>query len=133
MTAREHLLDQLAATVRGSQRSRRRLLEEIREDLTDAVQTEMDAGLDAATAEAVVVARFGDATTVATRWNRDAAERSAALRRNVVLVLAAAVTAGALGVTQHASGKSSPTQRKACTHDALHLQCRNDLARPARP
>jgi hypothetical protein len=133
MTAREHLLDQLAATVRGSQRSRRRLLEEIREDLTDAVQTEMDAGLDAATAEAVVVARFGDATTVATRWNRDAAERSAALRRNVVLVLAAAVTAGALGVTQHASGKSSPTQRKACTHAALHLQCRNDLARPARP
>ena len=130
MTTKDQLLAQLAATLRGPRRARRRLLEEIREDLNDAVQAQLDAGVDAAAAEAVALARFGDASTVATRWNSDHAARSVALRRNVVLVLAAAATAGALGVTQHASGKSSPERLRGGT-DA-HLPCPQHLKPSAR-
>jgi hypothetical protein len=130
VTAKEQLLAELTETVRGSRRARRRLLEEIREDLRDAVQAELDAGIDAGTAEAVVLARFGDASTVATRWNSDHAERSFALRRNVVVVLTAAATAAALGVTQHASGKSSPTRLLGCTHASRDLSCR-DARKPS--
>jgi hypothetical protein len=120
MTASQELLAELAAALRGPRRARRRLLDEIREDLRDAVQAERNTGADAARSEAEVVARFGDATTVARRWNREHARRSVALRRNVVLVLAAAATAATLGVTQHASGKSSPTRSKGCKPLAEH-------------
>jgi hypothetical protein len=99
------------------------LLDEIREDLTDAVRAELDAGLDSARAEAAVLARFGDVSTVAARWNSDQAKRSVALRRNVALALAAAVAAGALGVAQLASGKSPPERVKGCARASAKLPC----------
>jgi thiamine biosynthesis lipoprotein ApbE len=132
VTASEQLLAQLAATLRGPRRARRRLLEEIREDLSDAVQAELNASVDAVTAEAVVLARFGDASTVAIRWNSEHAKRIVALRRNLVLVLAAAATAGALGVTQHASGKSSPTRARGCTNTYQSLPCAPARGQPQR-
>src|SRR5215216_1111243 len=87
MTATDQLLAQLAATLRGSRSARRRLLDELREDLSDAVQTERDSGLDSAAAENLVVARFGSPLALAERWNRDQAGRRVAIRRNVMLVL----------------------------------------------
>jgi hypothetical protein len=129
VTPREQLLAELAATVRGPRHARRRLLEEIREDLRDAVQAELDDGLDPAAAEDVVVDRFGDASAIAMRWNRDHAERRGALRRNVVLVLAAAVTASALGITQHASGTNPPSRVRDCANVSRDVSCPHDRAR----
>jgi hypothetical protein len=105
MTATDRLLSDLAATLDGS-RNARRLLDEIREDIRDAVQAERSRGLETAAAEDFVITRFGSPLELAASWNRDHAKRRRAARRNVALVLVAAATAGTLGVTQYASGKS---------------------------
>jgi hypothetical protein len=126
MTATDQLLSELAATLDGS-RSARRLLEEIREDIRDAVQAERSRGLETAAAEDFVIIRFGSPLKLATSWNRDHAKRRRAARRNVALVLAAAATAGTLGITQHASGKSPPA-RTSCVDIRM-----SDGCHPVRP
>jgi hypothetical protein len=113
-TVKEQLLDELAGSLRGSRRARRRLLTEIEEDFEDALRAERAAGLSARSAEAEVLARFGCADDLVEPWNSDQAERRGAIRRNAVLVVLAAVLAGALGVTQYASGRNSPGPRTKC-------------------
>lgn len=113
-TAKDQLLDELASSLRGPRRARRRLLAEIDEDFEDALRAERAAGLSARSAEAEVLARFGCPDDMAERWNGDQAERRGAIRRNAVLVVLAAVIAGALGVTQYATGTNSPVPRSKC-------------------
>jgi hypothetical protein len=121
MTATDQLLSELASTLDGS-RNARRLLDEIREDICDAVQAERRRGLETAAAEDVVITRFGSPLELAASWNRDHAKRRRAVRRNVALVLIAAATAGTLGVTQYASGKSPPA-RTSCVDVRISPRC----------
>jgi hypothetical protein len=107
-TPYERLLDEMAATLRGPRRARQRLLDEIKEDLKDAVEAERAAGLAPDAAEALVAARFGSPTAIASRWNSDQTLRRRAIQRNAVVLMTALAMAGALGITQYASGKNSP-------------------------
>jgi hypothetical protein len=111
MSPYESVLDELEATLRGPRRSRQRLLDEIRDDLKDAIRFERTAGLTAEAAEARVAARFGSPAAIASRWNSDQALRRQAARRNILMLMIAIATAGALGITQYASGKNSPMPR----------------------
>jgi hypothetical protein len=113
-TAKERLLDDLAGSLRGPRRARRRLLTEIEEDFEDALRAERAAGLSSPAAEAEVLARFGCPEDVVERWNSDQAERRVAIRRNAVLAALAAAIAGALGVTQYASGRNAPVPQNEC-------------------
>jgi hypothetical protein len=115
-TPYESLLDEMAATLRGPRRARQRLLDEIAEDFKDAVEAERAAGLAPGAAESLVVGRFGDPTAIASRWNTDQTLRRRAIQRNTLVLITALVMAGALGITQYASGKNSPTPLPArCT------------------
>jgi len=118
MSATDELLAELAASLDGSRSARWRLVDEVREDIRDAVQAERGRGLETAAAEDAVISRFGSPLALAASWNRDHAKRRRAVRRNVALVLVAVATAGALGVTQYASGKSSPPPAPSTTTDA---------------
>ena len=109
MTPYESLLDELATRLRGPRRARQRLLDEIAEDFKDAVEAERASGLAPGKAEALVAARFGDPTAIASRWNTDQTLRRRAIQRNTLVLMTALATAGALGITQYASGKNSPT------------------------
>jgi hypothetical protein len=108
-TPHERLLDEMAATLRGPRRARQRLLDEVSEDLKDAVEAESAAGLSPDAAEALVAARFGSPTAIAGHWNSDQALRRRTIQRNTLLLVTAMAMAGALGITQYASGKNSPT------------------------
>jgi len=134
VTSTDQLLAELAPMLRGPRRARQRLLDEIREDLHDAVAAQRHAGVDASTADKLVATRFGSTHTLAARWNRDRAERSGAVRRNLALVLLAAVTAGALAITQYASGKNPPA-RPPCARSDLTRPCtgKQRLRPPTRP
>jgi hypothetical protein len=108
-TAYERLLDEMAATLRGPRRARQRLLDEIAEDLKDAVEAESTAGLPRDAAEALVAARFGNPTAIASHWNSDQALRRRSIQRNALVLVTAIAMAGGLGITQYASGKNSLT------------------------
>jgi hypothetical protein len=99
----------MAATLRGPRRARQRLLDEVTEDLKDAVEAESAAGLSPDAAEALVAARFGNPTAIARHWNSDQALRRRSMQRNALLLMTAMAMAGGLGITQYASGKNSPT------------------------
>jgi hypothetical protein len=114
MTPSERVLDELASRLRGPRRARLRLLDEIEEDLQDAIAAERVGGLDAYAAEELVASRFGSPTTVARVWNADQASRRRAAHRNTLILMIAVAIAGALGITQHASGKNSPAPTE-CT------------------
>jgi hypothetical protein len=115
MSPYETLLGELAATLRGPRRSRQRLLDEIREDMRDAIEFETSGGLAPDAAEALVAARFGSPAAIATRWNSDQELRRHATRRNTLVVVLAMAMAGALGITQYAAGTNSPTPTR-CTN-----------------
>jgi hypothetical protein len=108
-TAYERLLDDLATTLRGPRRARQRLLDEIAEDFKDAVESESAAGLSPDAAEALVAARFGNPTAIASHWNSEQALRRRSMRRNMLVLVTAIAMAGGLGITQYASGNNSPT------------------------
>lgn len=119
-TPYERLLDDMAATLRGPRRARQRLLDEIAEDFKDGVEAESAAGVAPGAAEALVAARFGSPTAIVNRWNSDQALRRRAMQRNTLVLMTTVAMAGALGITQYASGKSSPTPpRTRCTQARL--------------
>ena len=123
----ERVLDELAETLRGPRRSRQRLLDEISEDFTDAIESERTAGLTAHAAEALVAARFGSPAAIATRWNNDQAERRHAMRRNTLTLVLAIAMGGALGITQYASGKNSPTPSRCPNASGVRLVPQNSV------
>jgi hypothetical protein len=108
MGARQELLEQVGASLRGSGRSRRRLLAELDEHLRDAVSAELARDVDEGIAERDVLARFGTAAEISARWNADERRRRVARRRHYAALAFAAVAATGLGITQYASGKTSP-------------------------
>lgn len=124
MSEIEALLDELAAALRGPRHARERLVAEVEAHLAQALADERAAGGDDRQAAHAVRDRFGDVQQAAADWNRDQAKRRSAARRNALLVAVAAVAAGALGVTQYASGKPAPEPPR-CT--AQHAAC---LERP---
>jgi hypothetical protein len=109
MSPQDELIAELNASLRGPRRARNRLLDEIREDLKDAIEAERAAGGSVDSAQAMVAARFGSPAVIADHWNYDQASRQRARRRNTLVLMVAITASGALGITQHASGKSSPT------------------------
>jgi hypothetical protein len=109
MGARKELLEQVGASLRGSGRRRRRLLAELDEHLRDAVSAEQAQGVDEDTAEREVLGRFGNAAEISARWNAHEHKRRVARRRHYAALAFAAVAATGLGITQYASGKTSPT------------------------
>jgi len=109
MTLRDDFRSELAASLRGPTRSRRRLLQEIDDHLEDAIDSELAAGLDPSEAEREVLERLGGPMTIAARWNEDEARRNGTRRRNGLLVALCAVTALALAGTQYAAGRNSPS------------------------
>jgi hypothetical protein len=154
-TAYESLLDDLATTLRGPRRARQRLLDEIAEDLKDAAQAESAAGISKDEAEALVAARFGNPTAIASHWNNDQSLRRRSKQRNTLVLVTAMAMAGGLGITQYAAGKNSPTPippqcmqprvvaSKSPTAGALleagawtgpnHLRTRSECEPPSRP
>ena len=112
-TPYERLLDEIAATLRGPRWARQRLLDEIAEDLKDAVAAESAAGLSLDAAEAFVAARFGNPTAIARQWNSGQARRRRSIQRNALVLVTAISMAGGLGITQYASGTNSPTPSPA--------------------
>jgi hypothetical protein len=112
-----------AAQLRGPRRARRRLVDEVAAHLDDAVEAELAAGADRPAAERAVLERFGDLHASAELWNRDGAARRGASRRNALLLACAAVTAAALGVAQHASGKNPPA--RPCAQDQRGLMIKS--------
>jgi hypothetical protein len=110
------LLDHLAAALRGPRHTRQRLVAEVAAHLADALAEERAAGCDERAAVEAVLDRFGDVRKTAAAWNRDQARRRSATRRNALLIAVAAVAAGALGVTQYASGKPTPEPQRCVGH-----------------
>jgi hypothetical protein len=84
------------------------LLAELDEHLRDALSEEVAQGVDEEIAARDVLARFGSATEISARWNADERKRRAARRRHYAALAFTAVTATGLGITQYASGKTSP-------------------------
>jgi hypothetical protein len=122
-SGKEQLLAELDRTLRGPRRARRRLLSEIDEHLTDAIGGELAQGVDPAAAEPRILDRFGNPAFVAAAWNADHDARRGAMRRKAVVLAIAVAVAGALGVTQYASGKSSPPVDGSCPRPAVDAPC----------
>jgi HAAS len=103
---REHWLQMVAHSLRGSRRRRRRLLAELEGHLDDAAAEEMAAGLAPADAEAAALRRLGAPDTVAADWNVDVAARRTATRLRIVVL---AVLAGALLTPVALAQRSGPS------------------------
>lgn len=122
-SGKERLLAELDRALRGPRRARRRLLSEIDEHLTDAIGAELAQGVDPAAAESRILDRFGNPASVAATWNAHQDARRGAMRRKAVVLAIAVAVAGALGVTQYASGKSSPPVDGSCPRPAVDAPC----------
>jgi hypothetical protein len=114
MTPQRRFLLELAASLRGARRARRRLLLEVEQHLADAVRAEALADRDLGPAELAAVARLGSPATIAASWNDGQSELRGALRRGYAVLTLLVALAGALGLTQYASGKSRPGPAPAC-------------------
>jgi hypothetical protein len=122
-SGKEQLLTELARMLGGPRGARRRLLSEIDEHLTDAIGGELAQGVDPVTAESRILDRFGNPASVAATWNAHQDARRGAMRRKAVVLTIAVAGAGALGVTQYASGKSSPPVDGSCPRPAVNAPC----------
>lgn len=110
MTTEDFLAD-LAASLRGGRRHRRRLIAEVAAHIDDAVRAELAAGTSLSEAERIVLDRLGGAGVIARRWNTDRSATRGRRRRRLGTLAVAVVGAGALGITQYASGKPQPPSR----------------------
>jgi HAAS domain-containing protein len=63
-------LDEFERVLKVSGRRRRRVLDEARDHLIDAAESGISAGMDPLAAEIAAIEAFGDATTVASRFDR---------------------------------------------------------------
>jgi hypothetical protein len=114
MSPRRQFLLELATSLRGPRRARRRLLLELEHHLADAVSAEALPGGDLGKAESAAVARLGSPETIAVSWNDGQSELRGARRRGYAALALLVALAGALGLAQYASGKSRPRPAPAC-------------------
>ena len=134
MPARRFLLE-LASSLRGPRRARRRLLLEIEHHIADAVRAESATCRELRRAESEVLARLGSPESIAARWNENQLELRGVRRRGYVALAVAVALASALGLTQYASGQASP-RRPAHCHSGVHQTARRLVGcvpRVARP
>jgi hypothetical protein len=103
MTEVETYLASLAAQARGA--GARRLRAELRDHLDDAIRHHVAAGCDPAEAALLALERLGPADELLAVWKGQANARRVQTRRRAGLVAFAAVTASALALVQHASGR----------------------------
>jgi poly-gamma-glutamate capsule biosynthesis protein CapA/YwtB (metallophosphatase superfamily) len=103
VTEVEAYLASVATQVRGA--GAERLTVELRDHLDDAIAHQIAGGSDPADAVRVALERLGPADEVLAAWKARARARRAQDRRRAALVAFAAVTASALALVQHASGR----------------------------
>ena len=123
MTPRRRFVLELATSLRGPRRARRRLLLEIEHHIADAMRAESAGGAELARAEAEILGRLGSAEAIAGRWNESQLELRGVRRRGYVGLAVAVALAGALGLTQYASGQASPRRSPGC-HAGMHRVAR---------
>jgi hypothetical protein len=99
----ETYLASLAAQARGA--GSRRLRAELRDHLDDAITHHVAAGCDRDEAARIALERIGPADELLAVWKAQVNARRVQTRRRAALVAFAAVTASALALVQHASGR----------------------------
>jgi hypothetical protein len=92
-----------------------RLALELRDHLDDAIAHQVACGCDPQDAARVALDRLGPAEEVLAAWTAHARARRARGRRRAALVAFAAVTASALALVQHASGRQPSPAGPAVT------------------
>jgi hypothetical protein len=107
----ENFLAELAVSLRGPRRRRRRLVDEMAAHIEDAIRAELATNASRVEAERIVLDRFGCADIIARRWNGDRRVARGRRRRRLAAIALAGVAAGALGVTQYAAGKPELPRR----------------------
>jgi hypothetical protein len=96
-------LASVAAQVRGA--GVERLSAELRDHLEDAIAHHIASGFDRTEAARLALERLGATEEVVVAWNAQAHAHRVQARRRATLVAFAAVTASALALVQHASGR----------------------------
>jgi HAAS domain-containing protein len=110
MTA-EDFLAELAVSLRGPRRRRKRLVDEMAAHIDDAIRAELATNAPRVEAERIVLDRLGCADVIARRWNGDRRVARGRRRRRLAAIAFAGVAAAALGVTQYAAGKPELPRR----------------------
>ncbi len=123
-------LAELASSLRGPRRARRRLLLELEHHLADAVRAELRLGRDLGTAESEAVARLGPPETIEASWNDGQLELRQVRRRGYTAVALVLALVGALGLAQYASGKAQPRPAPSCRGAESHATPRAPCAPP---
>jgi hypothetical protein len=131
MSPRREFLLELASSLRGPRRAKRRLLLEVEQHLADAVRAEALPGRDLDKAESAAVARLGPPERIAASWNDGQSELRGARRRGYAALALLVALAGALGLAQYASGKARPRPAPACqaVEPQASAPCAASLAR----
>ncbi len=107
----EDFLAELAVSLRGPRRHRKRLVDEIAAHIEDAIRAELATTAPRVEAERIVLRRLGCADRIARRWNSDRRITRGRRHRRLAAIALAVVVAGALGVTQYAAGKPQLPRR----------------------
>jgi hypothetical protein len=107
----EDFLAELAVSLRGPRRHRKRLIDEIAAHIDDAIRAELAITAPRVEAERIVLHRLGYADRIARHWNSDRRITRGKRRRRLAAIALAVVVAGALGVTQYAAGKPDLPRR----------------------
>ena len=107
----EDFLVELAVSLRGQRRRRKRLVDEMAAHIDDAIRAELATTATRVEAERIVLDRLGGADMIARRWNSDRRIARGRRCRRLAAIALAVVAAGALGVTQYAAGKPELPRR----------------------
>jgi hypothetical protein len=107
----EDFLAELAVSLRGPRRHRKRLIDEIAAHIDDAIRAELAITVPRVEAERIVLHRLGCADRIARHWNSDRRIARGRRRRRLAAIALAVVVAGALGLTQYAAGKPQLPRR----------------------
>jgi hypothetical protein len=107
----EDFLAELAVSLRGPRRQRKRLVDEIAAHIDDAIRAELATTAPRVEAERIVLHRLGCADRLARRWNSGRRITRGRRRRRLAAIALAVVVAAALGVTQYAAGKPELPRR----------------------
>jgi hypothetical protein len=107
----EDFLAELAVSLRGPRRHRKRLVDEVAAHIEDAIRAELATTAPRVEAERIVLHRLGCADRIARRWNSDRRITRGRRHRRLAAIALAVVVAGALGVTQYAAGKPELPRR----------------------
>jgi hypothetical protein len=111
VTTTEAFLAELAVSLRGPRRRRKRLVDEMAAHIDDAIRAELATNAPRVEAERIVLHRLGCADRIARHWNSDRRITRGRRRRRLAAIALAVVLAGALGVTQYAAGKPQLPRR----------------------